>query len=94
MSTTQGVCVSVIYAAYEMHRLTSNFSGRFLPMNSNRAINFEVVSDRVKANLENFERKGVYCEFGQINLLVVETDPTLTFLIMDGQVCIPSRKFS
>ena len=61
-------------------------TGKFLPMNSNRAINFEVVSDRVKTNLEEYDRTGKYCEFGQINLLIIETEPTMTFLIMDGQV--------
>ena len=61
-------------------------TGRFLPMNSNRAINSEVISDRVRANLEEYEKNGKYCEFGQINLLIIESEPTMTFLIMDGQV--------
>ena len=55
-------------------------------MNSNRAINSEVISDRVRANLEEYEKNGKYCEFGQINLLIIESEPTMTFLIMDGQV--------
>ena len=36
--------------------------------------------------LEEYDKTGKYCEFGQINLLVIETKPTMTFLIIDGQV--------
>ncbi len=57
-----------------------------MPMNSNRSINGDVVNERVQANLNEYDRKGVYCEFGQINLLILDSDPSMTFLIMDGQV--------
>ncbi len=57
-----------------------------MTMNSNRSINGDVVHDRVQANLVEYDRKGRYCEFGQINLLILDTDSSMTFLIMDGQV--------
>ncbi len=57
-----------------------------MAMNSNRSINGDVVQERVHANLNEFDSKGKYCEFGQINLLILDTDPSMTFLIMDGQV--------
>jgi hypothetical protein len=60
--------------------------GKFVTMNSNRSINGEVVHDRVQANLDEYDRKDRYCEFGQINLLILDSDPSMTFLIMDGQV--------
>ena len=57
----------------------------FHSLSSNRAINAEVVAARVTNNEEHFERHGRYCEFGQINLLIMLPDPRLCFFIMDGQ---------
>jgi len=57
----------------------------FQSLSSNRAINAEVVAARVASNEEHYERHGRYCEFGQINLLIMLPDPRLCFFIMDGQ---------
>ena len=47
----------------------------FQSLSSNRAINAEVVAARVASNEEHYERHGRYCEFGQINLLIMLPDP-------------------
>lgn len=57
----------------------------FVPMNSNRAINMDVVAQRVQENIDAYERTGRYLEFGQINLIVVAPEATHDFLVMDGQ---------
>lgn len=57
----------------------------FVPMNSNRAINKDVVRQRVNENKEAFLQTGRYLDFGQINLIVISQDPSHEFLVMDGQ---------
>lgn len=64
----------------------------FTTMNSNRAINSDVVEERVRTNEHNFSFNNEYCEFGQINLLVVKSDPRPDFLIMDGQHRVETMK--
>ena len=54
-------------------------------MNSNRAVNEDVVRHRVRANRDALARTGRYCDFGQIVMLIVRTSPARNFLVMDGQ---------
>lgn len=74
-----------VYTGFASYSDLANSQCKFVPMNSNRAINREVVLQRVKENVEAFERDGKYLEFGQINLLIVSHDPSHDFLVMDGQ---------
>lgn len=57
----------------------------FVPMNSNRAINMQVVHQRVAENIASWECYGRYLDFGQINLMVIADDQSHIFLVMDGQ---------
>jgi len=77
--------VQPIYTGFANFIDLARSACEFVPMNSNRAINKEVVADRVRENEENFVMDGRYLEFGQINLLVMATDPRLHFYVMDGQ---------
>jgi len=68
--------------------LYANLAGsncKFVPMNSNRAINAEVVNQRVEENVRNLESTGRYLDFGQINLIIIADDDSYDFLVMDGQ---------
>lgn len=74
-----------VYTGFANYSDLANSQCKFVPMNSNRAISREVVLQRVKENVEAFERSGQYLEFGQINLLIMSRDPSHDFLVMDGQ---------
>ena len=58
---------------------------RFESMSSNRAINDDVVDTRVRENLEELSRHGRFCDFGQINLLILLNSAAHDFYVMDGQ---------
>eukprot|EP00421_Protoceratium_reticulatum_P044965 CAMPEP_0168432612 /NCGR_PEP_ID=MMETSP0228-20121227/38976_1 /TAXON_ID=133427 /ORGANISM="Protoceratium reticulatum, Strain CCCM 535 (=CCMP 1889)" /LENGTH=414 /DNA_ID=CAMNT_0008446735 /DNA_START=42 /DNA_END=1283 /DNA_ORIENTATION=- len=74
-----------VYTGFACYRDLAGSQCAFVPMNSNRAINREVVQQRVQENIEAYDRSGQYLEFGQINLIIVSRDPSLDFLVMDGQ---------
>ncbi|GBG30708.1 Hypothetical Protein FCC1311_069282 [Hondaea fermentalgiana] len=57
----------------------------FRPMNSNRAINDDVVRERVAANERRLKESGTFYDFGQINFIINNQEPSKTFFIMDGQ---------
>jgi hypothetical protein len=74
-----------IYTGFaEWHNL-SRSNCRFQPMNTNRSISDAVVKQRVHTNLEHWTRYNCYCEFGQINLLILKSSVDPVFFIMDGQ---------
>ncbi|CAK9051825.1 unnamed protein product [Durusdinium trenchii] len=54
-------------------------------MNSNRAINDDVVDARFRENLDELAEHGHFKDFGQINLLILLNDPRHIFYVMDGQ---------
>ena len=58
---------------------------RFEPMSSNRAINDDVVDERVRENLKELSKTGRFCDFGQINLLILLNSCAHDFYVMDGQ---------
>eukprot|EP00291_Cryptomonas_curvata_P000951 CAMPEP_0172190252 /NCGR_PEP_ID=MMETSP1050-20130122/23008_1 /TAXON_ID=233186 /ORGANISM="Cryptomonas curvata, Strain CCAP979/52" /LENGTH=187 /DNA_ID=CAMNT_0012865101 /DNA_START=1 /DNA_END=564 /DNA_ORIENTATION=+ len=93
-AASQIVCddTGFIYTGFANFVDLSTSQCKFVPMNSNRSINGDVVHERVQANLDEYDRKGKYCEFGQINLLILDTDPSMTFLIMDGQHRVETMK--
>jgi len=74
-----------VYSGFADFNTLINSSCVFMPMNSNRAINKTVVAERVKMNRQVLKDTGKYCDFGQINLIVIQDDPTKTFYVMDGQ---------
>jgi len=76
---------NTIFTGFANYAALTNSHCQFIPMNSNRAINKEVVAVRVKENEEHFDAERRYLEFGQINLLVMSTDPLHRFYVMDGQ---------
>ena len=75
----------VVYTGFAKWHDLARSNCAFQPMNTNRAISDAVVKQRVSSNLEHFARHGCYCEFGQINLLILRSDPSAVFFIMDGQ---------
>jgi len=74
-----------VYTGFaDFHDLaTSNCE--FSPMNSNRAINQDVVRARTMENVLHFDKTGRYLEFGQIVLLILGQEDSREFLVMDGQ---------
>lgn len=74
-----------VYTGFLSYGHVASSNCTFVPMNSNRAINEEVVTTRVRANMENFGRHGEYLDFGQIVLVIVREDPLMSFHVMDGQ---------
>jgi len=75
----------LIYTGFLQWQHVMNSNVVFEPMSCNRAINDDVVDRRVKDNLEHMARTGKFCDFGQINLLVLLDDPAHKFYVMDGQ---------
>ena len=74
-----------VYTGFAQYASLMKSGCAFLPMNTNRAINDDVVAERVLENEENYGKCGTYLEFGQINLIVIESYPKMEFFIMDGQ---------
>eukprot|EP00746_Dinoflagellata_sp_MGD_P010526 gnl/MRDRNA2_/MRDRNA2_121759_c0_seq1.p1 gnl/MRDRNA2_/MRDRNA2_121759_c0~~gnl/MRDRNA2_/MRDRNA2_121759_c0_seq1.p1 ORF type:complete len:334 (-),score=52.86 gnl/MRDRNA2_/MRDRNA2_121759_c0_seq1:5-1006(-) len=74
-----------VYTGFLCYGHVASSNVMFVPMNSNRAINEEVVESRVRANMENYGRHGEYLDFGQIVLLIVREDTSMNFYVMDGQ---------
>ncbi|CAK9044042.1 Uncharacterized protein SCF082_LOCUS25079 [Durusdinium trenchii] len=67
----------------------------FQALNSNRALNADVVRERVERNRVELEAKGAFMDFGQIFFLINNEDPSKTFYIMDGQHrCATMRELS
>ena len=81
---TRGL-VSSTYTGFADFRDLERSTVEFRPMNSNRAVNPQVVEERVRSNELAFDRNGYYLEFGQITLLVLRYSPLREFLVMDGQ---------
>lgn len=74
-----------VYTGFASFRDLAQSQCKFVPMNSNRAINRDVVRQRVQENVDSHGCKGRYLEFGQINLIVISQDASHNFLVMDGQ---------
>lgn len=74
-----------VYTGFGLYSDLATSRCGFTPMNSNRAINRDVVKKRVEENEEAFQRTGRYLEFGQINLIINAHEPLHEFLVMDGQ---------
>jgi len=76
----------LVYTGFaNFHTLAKNEENVFMPMNSNRAMNLKVVEQRVQENLNHFADTGRWLDFGQINFLVIDSEPRKVFYIMDGQ---------
>jgi len=74
-----------VYTGFANFRDLAASSCLFASMNSNRALNMDVVNERVLSNLERLKTTGSFYDFGQVHFLVINSDPTKTFHIMDGQ---------
>eukprot|EP00405_Crypthecodinium_cohnii_P018120 CAMPEP_0206455864 /NCGR_PEP_ID=MMETSP0324_2-20121206/22028_1 /ASSEMBLY_ACC=CAM_ASM_000836 /TAXON_ID=2866 /ORGANISM="Crypthecodinium cohnii, Strain Seligo" /LENGTH=438 /DNA_ID=CAMNT_0053926693 /DNA_START=171 /DNA_END=1488 /DNA_ORIENTATION=- len=74
-----------VYTGFAPYKDLAVSQCQFVPMNSNRAINRDVVRQRVEENEDHFQKTRQYMEFGQINLIIVASDTTHEFLVMDGQ---------
>lgn len=74
-----------VYAGFAVYHDLKSSDCQFVPMNSNRVINTEVVEMRVDANLKAYRDLGRYLDFGEISLLVLRTSPKRDFFVMDGQ---------
>ena len=74
-----------VYTGFLQWKNVLESNCRFESMSSNRAINDDVVEERVRHNLKELSRYGRFCEFGQINLLILLNSTTHNFYVMDGQ---------
>ncbi|CAE7520164.1 unnamed protein product, partial [Symbiodinium necroappetens] len=74
-----------VYTGFLQWKNVMESKCRFESMSSNRAINDDVVDERVRHNLKELTRSGRFCEFGQINLLILLNSTTHNFYVMDGQ---------
>jgi hypothetical protein len=74
-----------IYAGFAAFSDLKASACSFVPMNSNRVVNHEVVERRVVANLKSYKDLGSYLDFGEIALVVLRASPLREFFIMDGQ---------
>ena len=74
-----------IYTGFLQWKNVMDSSCQFESMNSNRAVNEDVVEARVSDNLRELAENQRFRDFGQINLLVLLNDPGHVFYVMDGQ---------
>ena len=74
-----------VYCGFGSLGELSQSGAKFVPMNSNRVINEEVVQQRMQRNLKVYRETNKYLDFGEITLLVHRNSPASDFFIMDGQ---------
>ena len=77
--------VGRVYTGFLQWKNVAESNCRFESMSSNRAINDDVVDERVRDNLKELSKHGRFCDFGQINLLILLSSPAHCFFVMDGQ---------
>mmetsp|Transcript_10273 Transcript_10273/g.20155 ORF Transcript_10273/g.20155 Transcript_10273/m.20155 type:complete len:322 (-) Transcript_10273:318-1283(-) len=74
-----------VYTGFADFKTLTESECIFMPMNSNRAVNNDVVEERVQSNLQRMKERGEFFDFGQINFLIIDEVTDKTFYIMDGQ---------
>lgn len=74
-----------VYTGFASYHDLASSCCTFAPMNSNRAVNQDVVRQRVNENITCFEQHNSYLDFGQIVLMIVAEHHGHEFLVMDGQ---------